>query len=389
MPSAIYLDHNATTPVLPEVADAVREASLKYFANPDSQHEPGRMARRALEDAREKVGALLGAQMAGMEADRVIFTSGGTEANNLALLGIAALAGAERGHLVASAIEHPCVSEALDQLQSAGWNVDRTNPNGDGIVPCPAMESHLRPDTKLVALMLANNETGALQPVADVASLCVGRGILVHTDAAQAVGKIPVNFSNLGVHSLSLAAHKFGGPLGIGVLVLKHGVQLRPQLLGGHQQSGLRPGTQTVALAIGLQTALEICQRNLSERAGQIGELRNQFERAIASAFPSATIIAAGAKRLPNTSNIAFVGLDRQALVMALDLAGIACSAGSACASGSSEPSPTHVAMGLEKSVFESSIRFSLAASTTPAEIDEAARRIINVCRQLGLAGNP
>ncbi len=389
MSEAIYLDHNATTPVLPEVAEAVREASLQYIANPDSQHEPGRQARRALETVREKIGNLLGAQMAGMEADRVVFTSGGTEANNLAVLGIGALAGENQGHLVTSAIEHPCVNEAIDQLQLAGWREDRALPTVDGVVPVSAIESLLRPNTKLVALMLANNETGAIQPVAKIAAICRERGILVHTDAAQAVGKIPVDFTGLGVHSLSMAAHKFGGPLGIGVLVLKHGLEPRPQLLGGHQQSGLRPGTQTVALAIGMQKALEISLARGSECSGRIGQLRDHFERAITTSLPSVTVLAVSGPRLPNTSNLAFVGLDRQALVMALDLAGVACSAGSACASGSSEPSPTLVAMGLEKRVIDASIRFSLAASTTPAEIDEAARRIINVCRQLELAGNP
>jgi cysteine desulfurase len=239
------------------------------------------------------------------------------------------------------------------------------------------------PPRTLASIMLASNETGVIQPVTEAAAVCRAHGALIHTDAAQAVGKIPVNFTELGVDALAATAHKFHGPLGIGVLVLRHGVKLGPSLYGGFQQAALRPGTESVALAIGMQTALELWQREAEARRERMATLRDRLEREIRADYPDAVVIGAGAPRLPHTSNIAFVGLDRQALVMALDLAGVACSTGSACASGSSEPSPTLVAMGLAEEVISSSIRFSLGAPTTADQISEAARRILAVCNRL------
>jgi cysteine desulfurase len=383
MSSSIYLDHNATTPILPAVADAMHEASLGFSANPGSQHEPGRQARRALEDARERVGELLGARQGGLDADQVIFTSGGTEANNLALFGLTAGRAAEPGRLVIPAIEHPSITEPAAALQRSGWRVARPHPDARGVVNLQEIEPLLELDCRLVSLMLANNETGVVQPVVEVARACNDRSIPIHCDAAQAVGKIAVGFSSLGVDTMSCAAHKFHGPLGIGLLLVKHGVQLQPSLYGGHQQAGLRPGTQSVALAIGVQVALECWQREAAERTERLRHLRDRLEQAIVAELPAAEVIGQGAERLPNTSNIAFVGLDRQALLMALDLAGVACSSGSACASGSSEPSPVLVAMGLEKPLIDGSVRLSLGATTTAAEIDEASRRILAVCKQL------
>lgn len=380
---SIYLDHNATTPVRPEVADVVRESSLRYAANPASQHSAGRLARRALEDARQKVGELLGARMSGMDADRVIFTSGGTEAANLAVFGLTAVARrtGKRNHFVTTGIEHPCVLEAADQLHEA--EVEHLSANVDGIVEAASVRRALRPETAAVSVMLANNETGVVQPIAAMASLCADQGIAMHCDAAQAIGKLPVSFADLGLSAMSLAAHKFYGPLGIGALVLRHGVALEPALFGGHQQAGLRPGTETVALAVGLCQALALSLDELAGESIRLAKLRDQLEQALTNAMPNTIVIGANAVRLPNTSNIAFVGLNRQALLMALDQAGIACSSGSACASGSSEPSPALLAMGLKKELLESSIRFSLGRSTTTAEVDEACRRILSVCQRL------
>ena len=410
MTTHIYLDHNATTPLLPEVADAVREASLRYHANPGSQHEPGRQARRALEQARQRIGELLGARTTGMNADRVIFTSGGTEAANLAIFGLLsaphpplALASSlqragpqtpnptqpnpapPKKHFLTSTLEHPCILEAAAQLphRLPHCEVETLTPNPDGIVPLEKFRQHLRPETALVSLMLANNETGVLQPVAEVAALCAENNIAMHSDAAQMVGKLPVHFTDLNLSAMSLAAHKFHGPLGIGALVLRHDLPLQPTLFGGHQQADLRPGTETVALAIGMQTALEHWQQNADKNIGRITKLRNQFERTLLAELPTLVVIGGEAPRLPNTSNLAFVGLDRQALLMALDQAGVACSSGSACASGSSELSPVLLAMGLEKSVIEGSIRFSLGLTTTAAEIEESCRRILSVCQRL------
>lgn len=383
MSPSVYLDHNATTPILPEVGDAVREASLRYGANPGSQHEPGRQARRALEEARMRIGELLGARTGGMEPDQIVFTSGGTEANNLALLGLTADFAATPGHLVISGLEHPSITASATALESRGWRVDHAPATPTGVVQPEAIESLLRPDTRVVSLMLASNETGVLQPVGEVSRVCSSRGIPLHTDAVQVVGKLPVDFAALGVATLSCAAHKFHGPPGIGALVLRHDVRLRPLLYGGHQQADLRPGTETIALAIGMCSALECWHREADARAARMSALRDQLEERVLAEEPSATIIGQRAQRLPNTSNIAFSGLDRQALVMALDMAGVACSTGSACASGSSEPSPALVAMGLEKALVDGSIRFSLGATTTAAEIAEAAGRILHVCQHL------
>ena len=389
MSSHIYLDHNATTPILSEVADAVREASLRHGANPGSQHEPGRQARRALEEARHRVGELLGARMEGMAADRVIFTSGGTEAANMVLFGLLAnskVSATAPLRFLTSAIEHPCILEATKQL--ANCEVEQIGVNADGCVDVEQFRSQLRPDTRLASVMLANNETGVLQPVAEIAQLCSEQGVAIHSDAAQVVGKLPVDFSGLKLSALSCAAHKFQGPLGIGALVLRHDLAPQPILFGGHQQGGLRPGTEMVALAVGMRTALECWHLDAAESVARIGKLRDQFERTITSELPQVQVIGDRAPRLPNTSNLAFVGVDRQAMLMALDQAGVACSSGSACASGSSEPSPVLVAMGLDRSVIDGSIRFSLGASTKPAEIDEACRRILSIYQRLRRASN-
>jgi cysteine desulfurase len=390
---AIYLDHNATSPILPEAADAVRKASLRFRGNPASQHSAGREARRTLEAARERIAELLGAA----RGDRVVFTSGGTEANNLAILGLgsnqggaslvgagdtARLVGAGR-HLIVSSIEHPSVALATNQLARQGVLVDQLAVNSSGVVRNEKLPELLRPSTRLVSVMLANNETGVRQPVTEIAAACRERGVAVHTDAVQAVGKVNVDFAALGVDAMSIAAHKFHGPLGIGALVLRHGAPLAPMLHGGFQQSGWRPGTESVALAVGMCTALEAWEREADARRERMTRLRDGFERQLVAGDPRAVVIGEQAPRLPQTSNIAFVGLDRQALVMALDLACVACSTGSACASGSSEPSPTLLAMGLPNEQISSSLRFSLGAMTTAADVDEAARRILSVVNRL------
>ncbi|NOY41029.1 MAG: cysteine desulfurase [Planctomycetes bacterium] len=382
MDEPIYLDHNATAPILPEVADAIREASLRFVGNSGSQHQAGRLARRALEEARERIGELLGARLGGQKPDRVFFTSGGTEANNLALFGLLgseAVDATEAGRLVISAIEHPSIAEPARRLETFGWQVDRVGVDRNGVILLDELEDVLRPETCLVSLMLANNETGVLQPIAEAAALCAERGVLLHTDAAQVVGKLPVDFAGWNLAMLSSAAHKFHGPCGIGVLVVRDDVAIRPTTFGGHQQSDIRPGTEPIALAIGMRTALECWHQEAESRRSRIAEMRDQLEKALLGELATAVVIGQGAERLPNTANIAFIGFDRQALVMALDLAGVACSTGSACASGSSEPSPTLVAMGLEKDVIGGSIRLSLGATTTKADIEESIRRILPV----------
>ncbi len=380
----IYLDHNSTTPIDPRVVEAMTRAWRDSGANPASQHAPGRRARRMLEEAREGIAELLGAKTRGMDADRVIFTSGGTEANNLAIFGLAG----ERGdRVIVSMIEHPSIRVPIDELDDhRGYDVFGTRVNSIGSVRVDKLAELLSERTRLVSVMLANNETGVIQPVSEIALLC-RQQIMMHTDAVQAVGKIPVHFRELGVDALTVAPHKFHGPIGIGALVLKHGIKLQPQLLGGFQQEGLRPGTENVALAVGFHEALKTAIAELPKRAERMRLLRDDLEMRLTEfgrleACPT-VVIGKSAPRLPNTSCIAFPGVDRQALVMALDMAGVACSTGSACASGSSEPSPTLIAMGLPKDVIAGAIRLSLGAFTTAEEAAEAARRIIKAVKHL------
>jgi cysteine desulfurase len=388
--TAIYLDHNASTPVLSAVVEAMRASYAEPLLNPASQHEFGRRARRALEAARQRVGELLGAKMTGMDSDQVIFTSGGTEANNLAMLGLLNheqppnLLASSRQHLIVSAIEHPSIAALADELSRRGWLVDRLGVDSHGVVRKTDLARLLQPDTQLVAAMLAHNETGVLQPVPALAAICAERGVPLHTDAAQIMGKLPVDFRALGAATMAVAAHKFHGPLGIGALVVRHGFSLRPQLYGGFQQAGLRPGTESVALAIGMCRALEIWHAEQQERTSRLRALRDRFERAIVAGWPSAVVIGAETERLPQTSLVAFVGVDRQALFMALDQARVACSTGSACASGSSEPSPVLVAMGLDPTIVRSALRFSFGATTTASEVDHAVHRILTCCNDLG-----
>ena len=382
----IFLDHCATTAILPAVAEAVRKASIDFVGNPSSQHEPGRKARRALEEARLQVGQLLGAKVGGQEADQILFTSGGTEANNLAMCGLLPKTPPTGGNLILSSLEHPSVSEAAHFMAQQGWQVHVLEAQQDGTVRLDQLEQWFTPQTKLVSLMLANNETGVLQPVAEAARWCLARGIAMHTDAVQVVGKLPVDFRGLGVSTLSLAAHKFHGPKGIGALLLRHGCPLRPTMFGGHQQAGYRPGTESVALAIGLQVALKCWHHEARIRQNHLLALQKRFETTLKIGWPSAIVLGQSAQRVPHTTNIAFPELNRQALVMALDLAGIACSTGSACASGASSPSPVLMSMGCSQEVLEGSIRFSWGARTTIMEIDQATQRILNVCHRLWLS---
>ncbi|MEO0529586.1 MAG: cysteine desulfurase family protein [Planctomycetota bacterium] len=383
-PTPIYLDHNATTPLAPAAAEAMRGAWESDFANPASQHAAGRTARRRLESARERVTALLGGEPGGRSPDRLVFTSGGTEANSLALRGLLAASGRRR--LVVSSIEHPSVAATSDQLASDGYTVDRLPVNSDGVVRVEGLQALLAQhasEVGLVSVMMASNETGVIQPIERLAEVCYAAGVPMHTDAVQAVGKIPVHFRSLGLAALTFTAHKFHGPLGIGGLLLAPGVKPLPQLAGGFQQESLRPGTESAPLAAGLLAALEVAIEEMPERTTRMSELRDRLEHALTDSWPGAQAIGASVDRLPNTTCVGFPGADRQALVMAYDLAGIACSTGSACASGSSEPSPTLLAMDLPDEIVGGAVRFGLGAFTTAAEIDEAIARIETVNERL------
>jgi cysteine desulfurase len=369
----IYLDNNASAPLLPAVWEAMRPHLTENHGNPASAHQVGRRARRALEDARERLASLLGAR-----PDEVLFTSGATEANNLALFG---LSGPPSTRVLASLLEHPSCLEPLRQLAASGHALDWLPVDAGGSVPS-SLEDHLRPDTSLVCVMLANHETGALQPVAALAEQLAGRAPF-HCDAVQAVGRLPVNFHDLRVTSLALSAHKFHGPPGVGALLLRRGASLRPRTFGGHQQRGLRPGTEPVALAVGLSVALEHAHAEADQRRARVCELRRRFlDHLRAHAAP---VVLNGPEEggVPHTLNLSFPGLAADTLLMALDLAGVACSAGSACSSGSLLPSPVLRAMGVAEEVLRSATRFSLSALLTTEEVDEAARRVSAVVGRL------
>jgi len=381
----IYLDHNSTTMLAPEAVSAMTPWITERFGNPASQHGVGRRARQAIEEAREGIGRILGVRQAGLQTDRVIFTSGGTEANNLALFGITGCLepGRKSGEIIVAAIEHPSVSVPAAMLEKRGWIVHRLPADSHGVVRAELLDGYLNERTRLVSVMLANNETGVLQPVRQIAERCRERGIPLHTDAAQMAGKLPLDFQSLGASAMTIAAHKFHGPLGVGALVVRHELELSPLLLGGFQQEGLRGGTESVALAVGMHAALAAWEAEQVSRVDRMRELRDKFEAQLQAACQGELVfVGSSTERLPNTANVAFLGCDRQALAMALDLAGVACSTGSACASGSGEPSPVLLAMGCGPEVIASSVRFSLGATTTAADIDSAVERIARVYQE-------
>lgn len=394
----IYLDNNSTTPIDPAVIETIHQCYQQGFLNPSSQHRAGQEARRALESSRLSILKMLGARTAGMASDSLIFTSGGTECNNLALIGLAH-AVAEKwkqdhqlesnnhtGQILISSIEHPSLIGAAEHLARLGFEVVKIPVDSRGMVRLDSLEKYLQQPTLLVSIMLANNETGVLQPVQQAVELAHQHGALFHTDAVQAVGKIPVSFQELAVDALSFTAHKFNGPRGIGGLILRHGISLQPTLFGGFQQMGLRPGTEDVALVKGMEKALNLFNSN-PKRYDEVGQLRDHLQRRILARIPDAVVIGDLEHRLPTTLNIAFPGIDRQAFLMAVDMAGIAVSTGSACASGSSEPSPVLQAMGLSEEVIESSIRISLGVFNTAAEIEIVVVEFSQIIERLKSSG--
>jgi cysteine desulfurase len=373
-PNPVYLDHNATTPLDPRVRAAMLPWLGERWGNPSSAHRFGQAARNAVEEARERVAALLGAR-----PPEIVFTASGTEANNAVLFSAFAGIAGRGGHLVVSALEHPSIREGAARLEKNGVAVSRIPPGPDGVVPAAAIAAALCDDTRLVCLMLANNELGTLQPVAEVARACRERGIAVLTDAVQAVGKIPVDVADLAVDFLTLGAHKFGGPLGAAALWVRKGVQLAGYLVGGSQERHRRASTENVPAIVGLGEAAALARTELPARGARLAALRDRFEAGIANRAGraglsgmagSAAIHCAAAPRLPNTSNFALPGIDAQTLLIRLDLAGYAVSTGSACASGTVEPSRTLLALGLSPAEALSSLRVSFGMGNTEEEVD-------------------
>ncbi len=368
----IYLDNNATTPLLPSAWEAMQPYLTQVYGNPASAHQAGRRARQALEDARDQVATLLDAC-----PDEVLFTSGATESNNLALLG---LCGEPPAHLLASPSEHPSVIEPLRQLAGRGFVLDFLSVDRQGLLAPDTLAGSLRPETRLVSIMLANHETGTLQPISDLVRLT--GPTLFHCDAVQAVGKIPLSFRKLGVSTLSASAHKFHGPKGIGLLLVQRGVKLQPRFWGGHQQRGQRPGTEPVALVVGLASALSAACRDMDARLAHVRRLRQRFLETLQQSAGPVVLNGLGEEGIPHTLNLSFIGIKADLLLMNLDLAGVACSTGSACSSGSLLPSPVLQAMRVPAEVLHSALRFSLSPLLTEADIDEAGRRIaLVVCR--------
>ncbi|ADO72899.1 cysteine desulfurase family protein [Stigmatella aurantiaca] len=368
----IYWDHNAATPLLPEVSQALAQAILEGGSgNASSIHRAGREARGRLDAARARIARVLGC-----EPKEVCFTSSGSEADALALKG-AFLTRKDplRRRIVTSSIEHPAVLATMAQLEKLGAEVVRLRPGADGRVSPEAVLEALTPETALCSLMWANNETGVVQPAREAALACRKRGILFHTDAVQAVGKLPVSLREVDADLLALSAHKFGGPAGAGVLVVRKGVDLQA-LTPGHQEGSRRGGTQNVPYAEALSLALELSQSRQEASSAQLGALRDLFEREVQARIPGVRINGGAAPRVPNTSNLAFHGTDGEALLIALDLEGICVSSGSACASGTLSPSHVLLAMGLTPEQAHGSLRFSLGAGTTQGEVQRVVEAL-------------
>jgi cysteine desulfurase len=363
----IYLDHNATTPPAPAVAELTARITREIWGNASSVHHFGQQAKAVLDTARGQVAELIGGDPA-----EVVFTAGGTESDNAALRGAAeALEAAGRRHLVTTAIEHEAVLNTMKALARRGWRVTIVPVDATGIVSPERVAEALADDTAVVSVMHANNELGTLQPLAQIAPLVRARGALLHTDAVQTVGKVPVDVKQLGVDMLSLSAHKFYGPKGVGALWVRRGVRLSPFMTGGRHERGRRAGTENVAGLAGLGLAAELARREMSHEGPRLAALRDRLEGGVLAAISGAERNGAASPRVPNTANLSVEGIESESLLIGLDLEGIAVSSGSACSSGTLEPSHVLKAMGLPHARTLGSIRFSLGASNTEADIDQ------------------
>ena len=379
----IYLDYNATAPPLPDVVEGVARAMAATPGNASSVHTFGQQARAELDAARAAVARLLAAEPA-----EIVFTGGGTEADNFAVRGAAeALEAAGRRHLVTTTIEHEAVLNTVRALERRGWEVTLVPVDQSGVVDAAAVAGAIRPDTALVSVMHANNEIGTIQPIEAIAPHVRRAGALFHTDAVQSAGKLPIDVRGLGVDLLSISAHKFGGPKGTGALWIRRGVRLFAQMTGGRQERGRRAGTENVPALIGLGIAAGLVADKLSTAAPRLAGLRDRLEAGILGAVPGTTVNGDRQRRVPNTTNISFDAIEAESLLIALDLEGVAISTGSACSSGSLEPSHVLRAMGLPQPRTRNSLRFSLGPATTEADVDFVVGvlpRLVDRLRQLG-----
>jgi cysteine desulfurase len=358
----VYLDYNASTPVDARVLEAMTECLAGDIGNPSSTHQFGRAARARLETAREQVAALVGAH-----PSQVIFTGGGTEANNLAVQAVTR--GRQPGRLAVSSIEHPSVLEPASALAEQGWQLDRIAVDDQCRVTAEALADNLHPDTRLISVMAANNETGAIQAIGELAERSRSVGAVFHSDAIQAAGKVMLDFESSGVQLMTLSAHKIYGPKGVGALIADRSLELSPLILGGGQERGIRAGTENLAGVVGFGLAAELAKTELRKRAVHTRRLRDRLQAGLAR-YPEISVFAAEAERLPNTVQLAVAGIDGETLLMQLDRAGIAVSSGSACSSGKTSPSHVLMAMGVDADQARSAIRVSLGTETTQADID-------------------
>ena len=375
----IYFDHNATTPILPAVVERMTAALRDEFGNPSSVHHFGQRAKAALDEARTAVAALIGGEPA-----ELVFTSGGTEGDNFAIRGVAeALEPSGKRHLIATSIEHEAVLNTLKALARRGWRTTLLPVDQSGVVAPDALQHALTDDTALVSVMHANNEIGTIQPIADLARLARARGALFHTDAVQTAGKIPVDVKALGVDLLTISAHKFYGPKGIGATWIRRGLRLLPILTGGKHERNRRAGTENVAGIVGMGVAVQQARGKMTEEAARLGRLRDRLEDSILKAVPGTAVNGVRQPRVANTTNISFDRVEAESLLIALDLAGFAVSTGSACSSGTLEPSHVLKAMGFSSHRTQNSIRFSLGAANTDAEVDRLVAALPGIVEKL------
>jgi cysteine desulfurase len=372
----IYLDYSATTPLAPEVFEAMRPYFMEFFGNASSIHGFGREAKVAIDAAREQVAAALGAL-----PQEITFTSGGTEAANLAIVGAANIFSEPR-HIVTSRIEHPCVLNSCRALEKKGWQVTYVEPDVTGLISVETVMQAIRPDTALISIMYANNEVGTVNPIAEIAQLAAERRILFHTDAVQAFGKLPIDVRKLPVSLFSLSGHKIYGPKGMGALFVRRGVKIEPITYGGHQERERRAGTENVAAIVGLGKAAELMITDQRAEAERLRKLADHFWQRVQQIFHKAVLNGHAESRLPSVLNLSFPGFESMGLVMSLDLQNIAVSNGSACSSGSVEISHVLRAMKLPQERALSAVRFSFGKYTTEAEIERTLEALATILQR-------
>ncbi len=375
----VYLDHNATTPLRAQVLGAMEPYLRGTFGNPSSLHWHGQQARRGLDRAREQVAALIHAR-----PEEIVFCSGGTEANNMAIRGTVEQRGGASPHVITSAVEHQAVLRPCQDLASRGCQTTHLGVTPLGEVPPQELRDALASDTTLVSIMLANNDVGTIQPLEELAAVARERGVAMHTDAVQAVGRIPVDVRALGVDMLSLSGHKLGGPKGVGAIYVRRGFHLRPQLLGGGQERRRRAGTENLPGIVGLGAACELAAETMGADSARMRSLLELLETRLLAELPGLRTNGHPRRRLPNTLNVTLPGLSGEDVMLLLDGAGISASVGSACSSGDPEPSYVLIAMGASEDQARSSLRFSLGPETTAAEIHRAVKALVEVVETMG-----